>query len=788
MQKLKKIILIITGSLAFVLVITLLFLQPLSSYVISKYSVKYFGRQITTDGLIINPITGNVRMNNLKIYEAGSDSVFFFTESIIARIPILKLLLGSPEIKKLLIYHPRGIIVKNDKSANFDDLTARFSSSKDTTLKDTSDTSKTAQGKHFSILNVSIIDGVFIYREPATPIDYSIKDVNIESSGKRWNSDTVNLKFAFLPGTGGGNVKGDITINLKNYNYRTAVVAQKFDLGIIGQSLKALTNYGRFTANIDADIEATGNLLEQNAISTSGLIAINDFHFGKDQGNDFASFDKLSLSIIRMAPKDHIYNYDSVSLVHPYIKYEKYDYLDNFERVFGENASNIESANKNSAEFNLIISIARYIKELSANFFSSYYKIHRLRIYDGQIKFNDYSTSEKFSIELTPLTVMADSIDKERNKINLALRSPVKPFGLLSVSVSVNPKDSTDFDLEYHLNKLSVPMFNPYIITYTSFPLDRGTLEFNGKWRVRDGYIKSDNHLVVIDPRTTRRIRSKDTKWIPVPLIMSFIRERGNVIDYQIPITGNLKNPKFHLKNVIGDLLRNIFVKPPTTPYRLQVKNLEDKIEKSLSLKWQMRQNALFPEQKKFVEKISDFLVKNPNVILMVHPNLYTAKEKEYILFHEAKKKFYMTVNKKETLNSDDEQKIEKMSSKDSSFVAYLNRHLKDSLIFTIQEKCYNIIDTAHVNEMFGKLISDRKNSFKEIFEKRNIDNRVKFSKDESLIPYDGFSFYKIDYNGEFPESIMKAFRQINELNNEAPRKKFKKERSSPGAKIAGQL
>jgi hypothetical protein len=89
---------------------------------------------------------------------------------------------------------------------------------------------------------------------------------------------------------------------------------------------------------------------------------------------------------------------------------------------------------------------------------------------------------------------------------------------------------------------------------------------------------------------------------------------------------------------------------------------------------------------------------------------------------------------------------------------------------------------------MFGKLINDRKNSFKEIFEKRNIDKRVKFSRDENLIPYDGFSFYKIDYNGEFPESIMKAFRQINELNNEAPRKKFKKERSSPNAKIAGQL
>jgi hypothetical protein len=489
-----------------------------------------------------------------------------------------------------------------------------------------------------------------------------------------------------------------------------------------------------------------------------------------------------------MSPNAHIYNYDSVSLIHPYIKYEKYDYLDNLERVFGKNASNIESANKSSAKFNLIISIARYIKELSANFFSSYYKIHRLRIYAGQIKFNDYSTSEKFSMELTPFTVSADSIDKERNKVNVSLESPVKPFGRLSVMVSVNPKDSSDFDLTYHLNKLSVPMFNPYTITYTSFPLDRGTLEFNGTWRVRNGYINSLNHLVIIDPRTTRRIRSKDTKWVPVPLIMSFVRERGNVIDYQIPITGNLKDPKFHVKNIIGDLLRNIFVKPPTTPYRLQVKNIENKIEKTISLKWQMRQNALFPEQEKFVNGISDFLIKNPDAELVVHPNQYSYKEKEYILFYETKKKFYMAVNKKETLSEDDEKKIEKMSVKDSLLVAYLNRHLKDSLIFTIQEKCYNVVDTAHVNEMFARLIEDRKKSFMAVFEEKNIDKRVKFSKNENVTPFDGFSFYKIDYNGEFPESLLKAYREINELNNEAPRKKFKKERRLTTEKIKGNF
>lgn len=785
MEKFKKVILFFAGSVAIILVMALLLLQPLSSYLISKYSVKYTGRQITADGVMINPFTGVVNLNNLKIYEYGSDSVFFSAEAIYTRISVSKLFRKTTEIKRLSFYHPRGVIVKNDKISNYDDLISRFASQNDSTETDSATTKK-----RFSILDIRIIDGEFFYKETKTAVDYSVKKVNIESSGKRWDSDTVNLKFSFVPGTGGGDVRGNLTINLKNTDYRIDIQAKKFDLGIIAQSLRALTNYGRFSANIDADIKATGNIQNKNAISTTGLIAINDFHFGKDSVNDFVSFEKLSLSINRVNPANFIYDYDSVSLINPYIKYERYDYLDNVQRVFGKDGSNIESAKNNTEKFNLVIEIARNIKVISANFFRSNYKINSLRIYGGHIKFNDFSTSEKFAMDLTPINISVDSISKDQSRVNMSLKSSIKPFGSLSVYVSVNPKDTTDFDLQYHINKLPASMFNPYTISYTSFPLDRGTMELNGDWRVRNGNIQSKNHFVIVDPRTTRRIRNKDTKWIPVPLIMSFVRERGNVIDYEIPITGNLKDPKFHLMNVIKDLLTNIFVKPPSTPYRLQVKNIENEIEKSISLKWQMRQNALFPEQKEFVEKITDFLVKKPEATLEIHPNQYARKEKEYILFYEAKKKFYakMNNNDPDSLSSDDIEKIDKMSVKDSLFVDYLNHHLKDSLIFTIQEKCYNIIDSSIVNSKFVQLLKDREESFLSNFKKFKVDDRVKIAKSTMVIPYNGFSFYKIDYKGEYPEILIKAYQKINDLNNKAPRKKFKKERSSPVIKASGQF
>jgi hypothetical protein len=284
---------------------------------------------------------------------------------------------------------------------------------------------------------------------------------------------------------------------------------------------------------------------------------------------------------------------------------------------------------------------------------------------------------------------------------------------------------------------------------------------------------------VVIDPRLTKRMKNNDSKWIPLPLVMFLIRERGNVIDYEIPVSGNLKNPKFHFRDVILDMLANIFVKPPTTPYRNHVKHLENKIEKLLTLKWEMRQGQLMPNQEKFVKKMVDFLACNPGTSIDVYPMQYAEREKENILFFEAKKKYFLLSKNKNTpvLSKVDSLMIEQMSVKDPSFEKYLNKNVRVKGMFTVQEKCNKFIGLAIVNSKFDLLNKERENVFMLQFKKKSVENRVKIHTGENNIPYNGFSFFKIVYNGELPESLIKANKELNDLNDVSPRKKFEKER-----------
>jgi len=768
MGKTKKTILIIAGSILLFLVLVVLFISPLTKYLIEKYDVSYTGREITLDWAYVNPLTGYVHLSNLEIFEQDTQKVFFKTKGLSANLAMFKLLGGTYEITEVTLDEPLGYVKQHNKLFNFSDLIEKFSS-KDS-IKTPSETTK------FNLLNIKIRNGEFHYNEDVTPITYFIKNVNIESTGLRYDVDTLPIKFAFSSGIGTGDVEGDFTINLKNLNYSLGVVVKQFDLQIINQYVADLTNFGSFAAILNANVNSVGNLNSVDSISNSGNFTLTDFHFGKSKNEDFASFEKLVIAINELSPKNKIYDFDSISLKKPFFKFELYDSLDNFQTMFGVDGNNVSAVNANENKFNLVIEIAKVIQKISKNLLTSHYKMGRLAVYEGDFHYNDYTLSEKFALSLNPFNLVSDSIDKNNKRILMSVKSGIKPYGDFNAQLSVSPKDSSFFDLNYHFIKIPLTAFNPYITTYTTFPLDRGAIEIKGNWNVNGGNIDSRNHIIVLDPRVSKRVKNKDTRWIPVPLAFAFVRERGNVIDYEVPITGNMKNPAFNFWDVIIDVLKNIVVKPVTTPYRMEVKYVERKIEKSMNMKWEMQKSNISSSQERFISKMIDFLKDNPNAQITITPKNYSVKEKEFALLFEAKKKYYLNSKSKNESNfkAEDSVAVAEMSIKNAGFLNYLNSQVKDKQLFSVQQKAAKLIKPELVEAKFDLLNKARVSEFISYFEDEKVEKQVKINKSISEIPFNGFSYFEISYKGEFPIFVEDAFEKMNELNNEKPREKYK--------------
>ncbi|MES2565875.1 MAG: DUF748 domain-containing protein [Bacteroidota bacterium] len=765
--KLKKTLLIVSIIIVALVALIIIFISPIAKYLVEKYDVKYIGREVKMDWAYVNPFTGYIHFDDVKVYEQKSDSVFIEFDGISAHFAMRKLLNKTYEITSLTLEKPIAKIIQNKKVFNFSDIIDLFTAK---------DKPKTDKGPvHFNLLNAEINEGTFYFSEPTTPIDYSIIHVNFKSDGKRWDSDTINGKITFESGIGRGKVDGNFSINTKNLDYRFGVIVTHFDMKIMKQYLRDLATYGNISSVLDANLQGKGNFKDKQNIDGKGRLVISDFHFGKDSTEDYVAYEKLTLAITELAPAKKRYFFDTVLLQKPYVKYERYDYLDNIQRMFGHKGSKVKQIKSNPEKFNLIIELSKYIKVLFKNFLKSDYKINNLNIEDGDIHFSDYSINEKFSASLKPLNIRADSVDNQNQWVKVKLNSGVKPYGSLDISVSMNPKTNSDFDLNYKLHRIPAPLLNPYLVTFTSFPLDRGTVELFGTWNIRNDIIQSDNHFIMIDPRLADKVKKNDSKWIPMPLIMAFIRERGNVIDYKIPITGDLKNPKFHIKDVLLDLLKNIFVKPPTTGYGFEVRNAESKVENLMALTWKLRQTKVDDDQDKFLNKMVKFLGKSPVANITFQPFEFTEKEKEYILFFEAKKKFYLANDGKKgrSVSEEDSTNIERLPVKDSAFILYVNKHVKDTMIFTLQEKCYKLLGRAFINNKLKLLEKQRKDAILSYFKEAYIEKQVHFLEKKSVTPRNGFTYYKINYKGEIPEDLKEAYDKLMEIDQEPPRDRY---------------
>jgi hypothetical protein len=766
MSRLKKTLFLLFISITAFILLVIVFISPITKYLVEKYDVKYLGREITMDWAYVNPFSGYVHFNNLVIKEEKSDNTFILVKGLSANFSMLKLCNKTIEISEVTLSHPVGKISQAGKILNFTDIINRFSN------KEAKHVSKSEI--KFSMLDISIVEGIFYYQENTTPINYFIKNVNIQSPGKSFDSDSMLFIFAFESGIKTGKINGNLAVDFKTLDYRLNVIANKFDLTIIQQYLRDLTNYGTFTANVEGKVEAKGNFNSKEDVNAKGIIAINDFHFGKNSKEDYTSFEKVTLQINELCPKNKKYDFDSISLIRPYFKYERYDKLDNIQTMFGKGGSNINTTTSNPDKFNLVVEIAKYVKVLARNFFKSDYKVGRIAIYNADLKYNDYSLNDKFSVQLNPMYAFADSINKNNKRVSANIYAGIKPYGNLKIALSINPNDSSDFDIDYYFEKIPLTVFNPYLIQYTSFPMDRGTIALNGKWKVINGSINSTNHIIIIDPRLTARIRNKSINWLPMKLVMYLVRERGNVIDYEVPITGNLKDPKFHFRDVIIDVVQNIFVKPATIPYITSVRTIETNIEKSMSIYWPMGNSELTDSQIRFIKRIVVFLKDNPEAKISIFPILYAEKEKELILLYEAKKRYYSTFKKIElkSFTVEDSLLVSKMSIKDTLFIHYLGTVANDTLAFSVQEKCARFIDSSFVNSKFNRLLKSRKAIFQNYFVE--VEKQIVYSTPLYTVPFNGFSNFKINYKNEFPESLINDYRLMNDLNDEAPRLKFK--------------
>ena len=75
----------------------------------------------------------------------------------------------------------------------------------------------------------------------------------------------------------------------------------------------------------------------------------------------------------------------------------------------------------------------------------------------------------------------------------------------------------------------------------------------------------------------------------------------------------------------------------------------------------------------------------------------------------------------------------------------------------------FYFLDSGFVDSRLLALGEKRKSSFLSYFDEYGVSTKIHFDPAENTVPYNGFSFYKISYNGKFPDDLMESYQKMNE-------------------------
>ncbi|MGE5160028.1 MAG: DUF748 domain-containing protein [Betaproteobacteria bacterium] len=196
-------------------------------------------------------------------------------------------------------------------------------------------------------------------------------------------------------------------------------------------------------------------------------------------------------------------------------------------------------------------------------------RVGAIEIVRGNVNFTDNFIKPNYTANMTGLggtvtTLASDS--PEPATMNLA--GKIDDDAPLEIGGRLNPLAPTLFlDIEGRTKGVDLPRLTPYAVKYAGYPITKGKLSMDVKYKIEDQKLQASNHLFLDQLTFGEKVDSPTATKLPVLLAVSLLTNTRGEIDINLPISGSLDDPKFSVGGIIVQVIVNLLTKVITAPF-----------------------------------------------------------------------------------------------------------------------------------------------------------------------------------------------------------------------------
>ncbi|OEZ54298.1 DUF748 domain-containing protein [Duganella sp. HH105] len=254
-------------------------------------------------------------------------------------------------------------------------------------------------------------------------------------------------------------------------------------------------------------------------------------------------------------------------------------------------------------------------------------RVRRVRVENARLAFTDLSLRPQFSAKIYELGGVITGLSSRRDASSqIELDGRVDEFGLARIRGKLNPfvpADNTDVNVVF--KNVDMVSASPYSMKFAGYKIAEGKISLDLEYKVRQGQLEGNNHIVLDKLTLGERIDSPDALKLPLELALAILKDSDGRIDLGVPVSGNMNDPQFSYGSVVWKAIGNIMTKIVTSPFRA-LGNLfgvsGDKLE---SIDFDPGSDVVLPPEREKLKQVAQILAKKAQLKLSV-PGQYSVE------------------------------------------------------------------------------------------------------------------------------------------------------------------
>lgn len=198
-------------------------------------------------------------------------------------------------------------------------------------------------------------------------------------------------------------------------------------------------------------------------------------------------------------------------------------------------------------------------------------RIEKVTLQGGTINFTDNYIKPNYSATLLEVGGRISGLSSEEGSLaDVDLKGKLENYAPLEITGKINPlKEDLFIDLGVSFKDMDLSPVSPYSGKYAGYTIQKGKLSLDLKYLIVKKKLDAQNNVYLDQFTFGEQVDSPNATKLPVKLAVALLKNRKGEIQLDIPVSGQLDDPKFSVGRIVLKIIVNLLVKAATSPFAL---------------------------------------------------------------------------------------------------------------------------------------------------------------------------------------------------------------------------